>query len=323
MDGRQFKAWRERLGLTQQQVADKLGVTRTTVQNWENAGAIPQAVEMSCEVWEPRLKQENADIGPVTLVYSDGPMFVNPYGPRGRLAMMHQEPYPTNSAAIARVEQLWDRDDFHNAFIIEESGKPLWNVVELTRVVAGKDKGAPTLVNLVRAIAKSVRANSTIFVRSGPKTLSPSEAKQRQQAIEAQADELDRLADSGLQSLIKNQQKVEGVFSTLLALGTKAPDSLVYNVAQAFVVFERNQTPPTPEGTLVQGGYMADYRGFEISWPEVRIDASRWTVNLSSSDRRLLGMLGGRTQIFTDPHSIESCIQRAKLHVDDLLAQRH
>src|ERR1035437_3306350 len=84
MDGKQFRAWRERLGLTQQQVADRMGVTRTTVQNWESADAIPQTVEMSCDVWEPRLKQENPNLGPVTLVYSDGPMFVNPYGPRGR-----------------------------------------------------------------------------------------------------------------------------------------------------------------------------------------------------------------------------------------------
>jgi hypothetical protein len=41
---------------------------------------IPQAVDMSCEIWEHRLKQENPNLGPVTLVYSDGPMFVNPYG---------------------------------------------------------------------------------------------------------------------------------------------------------------------------------------------------------------------------------------------------
>jgi hypothetical protein len=43
--------WCIRVGLTQQQIADRLGVTRTTIQNWEGgATSIPQAVEMSCEI---------------------------------------------------------------------------------------------------------------------------------------------------------------------------------------------------------------------------------------------------------------------------------
>jgi hypothetical protein len=243
VNAKEFKTWRERIGLTQQQIAERLGITRTTIQNWEGgATPIPQAVDMSCEIWEARLKQENPDLGPVTLIYSDGPMFVNPYGPRSRPAMMQQEPYPTNTAALARVQQLWGRDNFHNPFIIEKSGTPLWNVVELGRVVDGDDTGAPTLVNLLRAIAKNVRANSTIFVRSGPKMLTPAEAKKRQQAIEGQADELDRFAGSGIRAIIRDQLLVEGVFSKLLALGTRAPDSLVSNVAQALVVFEQNQT---------------------------------------------------------------------------------
>ena len=91
-------------------------------------------------------------------------MFVDPYGTCRQLAMMQQEPV-TNTAALARVQQLWGREDFHNASIIEKSGKPLWNVVELGRVVDGEDTGAPTLVNLIRGIAQSVRANSAIFAR--------------------------------------------------------------------------------------------------------------------------------------------------------------
>src|ERR1700704_1690153 len=128
MDANQFRAWRETFNLTQEDVAQKFQVSRTTVQNWETgANPITRAVEMGCEIWSPRLKQEDPDLGPVTLIYADGPMFVDPYGPRRRLAIMQQEPYPTNTAALARVQQLWGRDDFHNAFIIEKAGKPLWN----------------------------------------------------------------------------------------------------------------------------------------------------------------------------------------------------
>ena len=318
MNGKEFKAWREGVGLTQQQLADRLKVTRTTIQNWEGeATPIPQAVHMSCEIWEARLKQENPDLGPVTLIYSDGPMFVDPYGPRRRLAMMQQEPYPTNTAALARVQQLWGREDFHNAFIIEKSGKPLWNVVELGRVVDGEDTGAPTLVNLIRGIAQSVRANSAIFAR-GPELLTPAEVKKRQRAIERQADELDRIAESGLQAIIRDQLLIEEVFSKLLAFGTKAPDSLVSNVAQAFVVFEQNQMPIKPMARLEQGGYVVDYKGYEITYPPIPMFPNKFTVNLCSNNPHLFNKLGGRNIVIDDHTSLEAAIAKAKRHVDEL-----
>jgi hypothetical protein len=319
MQGHEFKSWRENLGLTQQQLAEKLKVTRTTIQNWESgATQIPQAVDMSCEVWEARLKQENPDMGPVTLVYSDGPMFVNPYGPRRRLAMMQQEPYPTNTYALARVQQLWGRDNFHNPFIIVESGKPLWNVVELARVVDGSDTGAPTLLNLLTVIAKDIRDNSAQFVR-GAKTPTPSEKQERQRAIESQADELERIAAGGLRSVIHHQRQVEAVFSRLLALGTKAPDSLVSNVHQALVVFEQGPPPDETAPRLEQGGYVIDYKGFEITYPRVRIDSSGWTVNLCSNNPHLFNKIGGRVVIIKDHVSIESAIAKAKARVDALI----
>lgn len=323
MDANEFRAWREQAGLTQQQIADKLRVTRTTIQNWEGAvSPIPQAVDMSCKIWGARLKQENPDLGPVTLVYSDGPMFVDPYGPRRRGAMMQQEPYPTNTAALARVQQLWGREDFHNPFIIEKSGRPLWNVVELGRVVTGDDTGAPTLVNLFRAIAQAVRANaaSTFFVRSGPKMLGPSETKQRRQAVEDQAENLERFADTGIQAIIRDRLLVEGVFSKLIALRAKAPDSLVSNVAQALVVFELNQGLSEPEARLEQGGYVLDYKGYAIMYPRVRIDTSGWTVNLASNTPHLQAKLGPSAQVFKDYHSLDGAIAQAKRRVDELMS---
>jgi hypothetical protein len=110
------------------------------------------------------------------------------------------------------------------------------------------------------------------------------------------------------------------VFTDLLGLGTRAPDSLVSNVAQALVVFEQNQSPTVTHRHMPNDrNCVVGYRGFEISWPEIRIDSSRWTVNLSSDDPHLLTKLGG-AQVFNDAKSLESAIQRAKLHVDSLLA---
>ncbi len=132
MDAREFREWRERLGLTQTQVAEFFKVSRNTVQNWETGAApISRAVDMGAEFWEHEHRKRD-DYGPVTLVYADGSLFVNPYGPR-RLAMMQREPYKTNAEALARVRELWGRDHFHNPFIVGDKNDFVWNAVELAR----------------------------------------------------------------------------------------------------------------------------------------------------------------------------------------------
>ncbi len=157
MTAAEFRAWRQRNSLTQTGAGEKFGVARGTIQNWENeVNAIPPAVEMSCQILEDRFRQRRPDLGPVTLVYTDNPMFIDPYGPRRPLAMMKQEPYPTNTAAFARVRALWGRDDFHNPFIMEESGEFLWNSAQLARVFSGDDPDAAPLWRKV-TIAKATR----------------------------------------------------------------------------------------------------------------------------------------------------------------------
>ena len=64
------------------------------------------------------------------------------------------------------------------------------------------------------------------------------------------------------------------------SLDTKAPDSLVSNVAQALVVFEQNQTPIEPVARLEQGGYVVDYKGYEIKYPPIPMFPNKFTVNL-------------------------------------------
>jgi len=134
--------------------------SRNTIQNWETgATPLPSTIEGACTVWEGRLKKEMPDIGPLTLIYADGPMSIDPYRPR-RMATLKREAFPTNAAALARVQRLWGRDDFDGPFIIEKSG-----AVELMRVVDGSDKGAPTQANTIRKVAAYVRANSHLRAR--------------------------------------------------------------------------------------------------------------------------------------------------------------
>lgn len=235
MEAVEFSTWRKRLGITQEDLAERwAGVTRNTIQNWESgATAIPAAVATACTVWERRLKQENPALGPVTLVYADGPMFIDPYAPRRRLAMMQQEPFQSNTAAIARVIDMWGRDEFHNAFIIEKSGSDLWNIVELGRVVAGEDAHAPTLPNLLSRLAKYVMSTSSLVARSGPRLPSAKEAKAHQALIETLAAKLEGFAKISRKKTVRYQD-IEDVLTQLRQLGKFPPDVLVFSIAQAF-----------------------------------------------------------------------------------------
>ncbi len=319
MRAEEFSQWRQGVGITQERAAEILKVTRTTIQNWEGGVTqIPPSVDASCQIWGHRLRQINPDTGPVTLIYSNGSMFLNPYGPRRAPAMMQQESYPTVVGALARVQQLWGGQDFCNPFIIDEALESLWNIVQLERAVDGKDEGAPILTNLLRITAKEVRANAHMFARRGPRMLTPTEREEHEQAIKQQADELDRLAETGLGAILQNRQQIDSVFSNLRSLGTKAPDNLVSAIAQAFVIFERGPKPAEMGPRLEQGGYVLDYRGCVIMWPERRLFGGKWTVNVASNDRRLLGKLGG-CLVIEDFQSLEGAIAKARRRIDDLI----
>jgi hypothetical protein len=158
-------------------------------------------------------------------------MFVDPYRPR-RMAMLKQEPFPTNAAALARVQQLWGRDDFDGPFIIEKSGAPLWNQVELMRVVDGSDKGAPTLANTIRKVAEYVRANSHVHARDGARMASEGERQKSKDLTEAVADELDGLVARVPEGQVQYRD-FEVLLERLHSLGFFPTNKLVGDVAHA------------------------------------------------------------------------------------------
>ena len=62
-----------------------------------------------------------------------------------------------------------------------------------------------------------------------------------------------------------------------------------------------------------------EYRGFVITYPQPRVDAARWIVNLSSNDPGLNVQLRGGNEVFTHHRSLEGAIQKAKARVDAIL----
>lgn len=67
MDAAQFKALRERTGLSQGGLADKLGVTRATINRWET-GVSPVADYVTPELMGDVTAEANVTPGPVTSV---------------------------------------------------------------------------------------------------------------------------------------------------------------------------------------------------------------------------------------------------------------
>lgn len=233
MTKEEFREWRERFELTQGDVAKRLGVSRNTIQNWERGtSSLPATLDDLCAVWTERLEKERPELGPVILCYSDGPMFVNPYGPRQKLAMLQHEPFPTNAAAVARVKLLWHRSDFHGPFILEKSSKFLWNQVELTHVVNGDDKGAPTVRNTLLRMAAYIGENPSAVAR-GAKVLEPAEVEDRTRQIKAIGEELTALAARSEEQVVQYSD-FEPLLHRLHELGFYPTQRQVGDVAHAF-----------------------------------------------------------------------------------------
>jgi len=190
---------------------------------------MPNTVEDACRVWEDRIKKEIAELGPVTLCYADGPMWVSAYGSNRRLASLQLEPYPTNAAALARVRMLWGREDFHGPFITEKSGGFVWNRVELERVVDGSDRGAPTVRNTITRLANYIIENSAAYVRGDP-TLE--RVRDQEAAIRAVGNKLLQLAAESEDRFV-SYQEFEVLLGHLHKLGSYPTNRHVSDVAHA------------------------------------------------------------------------------------------
>jgi hypothetical protein len=199
--------------------------TRAAPRKW------PGTITQACAVWEDHFKKEAADLGPVTLCYADGPMWVDPYRPRNRYPTLQQEAYPTNGAALARVRMIWGGSDVHGPFIMERSGNPVWNQVELARVVDGSDRNAPTVRNTIKRLADYILENSAVFVR-GVRMPTAEEVQHKTGEIRAIGEALVRLADESEERHV-SYQEFEILLKRLHDLGSYPTNRQVSDVAHA------------------------------------------------------------------------------------------
>ena len=234
MNGSDFRRWRTSYGLSQQDLADKMGVTRNTIQNWEaQAGDLSTIAANGVKIWDRRLRQEEPLRGPVTLIYADGPMMLSSHGPQ-RVAMMQQESHLSNTAVLCRVQMLASHPQFFNPFVMEGERHDLWNMMELQRAIDGSDEQAPTLRNVLRKLASGIRTDAPNFVRSGPAMPTAQEQRKRERELIALAVQLERIADGHLLDILAESGTVESILAQTRALGLRPNDTLVSAVAQAF-----------------------------------------------------------------------------------------
>jgi hypothetical protein len=234
MNGSDFRRWRTSYGLSQQELGDKMGVTRTTIQNWEaQVGEISTIAANGVKIWDRRLRQEEPLRGPVTLIYADGPMMLSSQGPQ-RVAMMQQESHLSNAAVLCRVQLLASHPRFFNPFVLEGERHDLWNMMELQRAIDGGDEQAPTPRNLLRRLGTGIRNDAPHFVRSGPAMPTAQEQQKRERELIALAVQLERIADGHLLDILAESGAVEAILAQTRTLGLRPNDTVVSAVAQAF-----------------------------------------------------------------------------------------
>lgn len=123
MQAVRIREWRKRLGLTQEEAARRIGVSRVTIQNWEG-GATPIS-----EAAQQRMRRI-PEYGPVILHYAHH-LPLGAVGPEIGDVKNYTEPYRNNDAAMKRVDQLHGLGAYSDFYIVDEAGETIWNKDEL------------------------------------------------------------------------------------------------------------------------------------------------------------------------------------------------
>jgi hypothetical protein len=146
MDMWDLKKWRRKLGYTQLEAAENLGVSRAAIQHWEcERTPVPHAVDLACEEIERRWKRR-PEFGPVVLVYADEPMWPEADCP-SRVLCMQRELYPNCEAAIGRASRLIATPNFSNPLIIDPDGGVVWSTPELMHECEKRSQNAKGAVD--------------------------------------------------------------------------------------------------------------------------------------------------------------------------------
>jgi DNA-binding XRE family transcriptional regulator len=128
MDLWDLKKWRKKLALNQSEAAEKLGVGRGALQNWERElRPVPKTVELACEELA-RLAHQAPDFGPVLLVGTNEALIQQSDRPYD-IHLSHLGVYENNEAAIEVVRAT--ASSTADLLIMSADGTIIWDAPEL------------------------------------------------------------------------------------------------------------------------------------------------------------------------------------------------
>jgi hypothetical protein len=169
--------------------------------------------------------KKDPDYGPVVLVVHDGPAL-------GRVAKQNLTEFESNRAALRVVCGSLGSPGFHDPFIMgKHSADLIWDTQDLRRECERRKTGPAALA----AIADYTRQHSELFVRNGPRLLTPAETMKRRQRIEALADQIEALAEGARDGLVEYRQ-FEAILGRLHAEGFFPDNDLVSAAAKALLI---------------------------------------------------------------------------------------
>jgi len=130
MQPAELKAWRQKLGLTQDKAGGLLGVSRVAFQNWESGGTpIPKMADDACwrhaEHWMKE-QRRRPEYGPVILFSCTVPL-----GTPKHILRTNYKDFDSNDLALQNVRASWGQLNFHDPSIIDHQGNVIWNHAEL------------------------------------------------------------------------------------------------------------------------------------------------------------------------------------------------
>jgi hypothetical protein len=212
----------------------KLASGSFSLANYRRKDAAPN-VERDWEAIEDaaasiaRALRKDPDYGPVTLVVHDGPAL-------GRVAQQELTEFASNREALRHVCAHLGAPGFHDPFIMGPSQSPkqvdlIWDTRELQREYERRKTGPAALA----AVADYTRRHSEMFVRNGPRSLTPTETTKQRQRIEALADQIDALAAETEDGAVEYRQ-FETILGRLHAEGFFPDGELVSAVAKHLLV---------------------------------------------------------------------------------------
>lgn len=135
-----FKKWRHRLGYTQVEAGEKLGLSRGAIQYWESElRPVPLAVELGCQELLHLWRQRPA-FGPVILLYADDPISLETSGFAGSI-QVRSEQHPDNETALKSAARQREAKTF--VIIVQDDGNVIWSGPELLREIEAR-KNAST-----------------------------------------------------------------------------------------------------------------------------------------------------------------------------------